>query len=583
MAFTPQNRPLRSNQPLSPDDALAQRQLANDVLRSVGSAPSPQPKRKFHGETADGRHYQLRSPRPPEEARQALEFKAGGALVNFWWENEKRPFGDFEARTTPRERHMASLTPNGRHPRVTDEALGSSASPWAAPMAPPAPASPTGSGHPMEMMMAAMMQSYLQASAPPPAPPSRAQREIFGSNGGGTVIPRSWSSFLVPRTGVRISDRIEPFLRYIHQRKSARSTAIDYAFSVRIFKELVGDLELADIGVTHLDTFLDAMRVWPANASKRREYRNMLAPEVVKKSRRIDEHRRLDVQTQQGHINRLRGFFKWLEDRREAQPGLLLRVRVARRDGAFRNKRNPFSTEQLERIFTCDRVVDATEPHKFWFPMLGLYTGMRISEIAQLYVDDIVLKNDIWCIDVAAHREGQRLKTRQSQRFVPIHSRLLGAGFLDYVADARRMQRPKLFPRIVWGHNGPGDGPSDWFTRLMRQHLKITEKGATFHAFRHNFTEYSREALLSEWITAQLIGHSQEGTVMREHYYNKATIPKLQEVLERIPFPSLPHPVYRPRQFDRAFLIDRAEQNRAARLEAAYDGSRPSVYGRATA
>jgi hypothetical protein len=41
---------------------------------------------------------------------------------------------------------------------------------------------------------------------------------------------------------------------------------------------------------------------------------------------------------------------------------------------------------------------------------------------------------------VTTHRSGKRVKTRRSQRAVPVHPELIKLGFLDYLQDVRRTQ-----------------------------------------------------------------------------------------------------------------------------------------------
>lgn len=62
------------------------------------------------------------------------------------------------------------------------------------------------------------------------------------------------------------------------------------------------------------------------------------------------------------------------------------------------------------------------EPYRRWIALLGLYTGARANEICQLYADDVVLVDSVWCIKVQASRPDQKLKTENSARLIPIHS-----------------------------------------------------------------------------------------------------------------------------------------------------------------
>ncbi len=68
----------------------------------------------------------------------------------------------------------------------------------------------------------------------------------------------------------------------------------------------------------------------------------------------------------------------------------------------------------------------------YWIPLLGLLTGARLSELAQLKTGDVSLKNNV--INLCNRDPQQRLKTSSSERSVPIHSELLRLGFAAYIS-----------------------------------------------------------------------------------------------------------------------------------------------------
>jgi hypothetical protein len=77
-------------------------------------------------------------------------------------------------------------------------------------------------------------------------------------------------------------------------------------------------------------------------------------------------------------------------------------------------------------------------PAQWWLPAPALFTGARSQELAQLHGQDVEEVSGVCDIHIAARFDGQRLKNRQSKRFVPLHPTLLDAGFLNYVEDVRQ-------------------------------------------------------------------------------------------------------------------------------------------------
>jgi integrase len=74
---------------------------------------------------------------------------------------------------------------------------------------------------------------------------------------------------------------------------------------------------------------------------------------------------------------------------------------------------------------------------------------MRLNEACQLYLDDIRQDNaGIWFISINDDAEDKSLKTKASEREVPIHSKLIEFGFLNYVNQVRTLGHKRLFPEL---------------------------------------------------------------------------------------------------------------------------------------
>ena len=70
--------------------------------------------------------------------------------------------------------------------------------------------------------------------------------------------------------------------------------------------------------------------------------------------------------------------------------------------------------QDLKRIFNLRKLksesIDKNKPAYYWVPLLGLYTGARLNEICQLYVNDIKEIDKIWCIDINRKTNDKKLK-----------------------------------------------------------------------------------------------------------------------------------------------------------------------------
>jgi len=499
----------------SPED-LAR---ADAAVRALGAAPPSGPRRRYYAQTPDGRQVTTRSNQPIEVVLDVLEHKAQCSMAERLVPNAESP----DPTSTP---HFDS----GAH---QDEAR----SLWV----------PDPVGQQLRY------------------DPWADRRGLSNSQLAVGFVTHPYA-----RQSALLSERAPTFLRYVHQKTTSRSTVCDTVMTLRMFIELVGDKRLCDITVDDTDRFLQALSVWPVHATKRREFRQMRAPEVLNKARLL-RTTSLTLRTQQKHIDRLRMFFRWLEHRHEIRPDLLFGIRLYKRGQDVGLHREPFSESDLQLIFDVHRRTTFETPFMFWAPLLGLYQGLRVNELAQLYVDDVQQLGGRWCLDITRDRPGQRLKNRQSRRCIPLHPVLIQCGFLDFVQQARLWRRTTLFPGVVWGENGPGDTVGDWFNRTyLRKRCGINTPTRTFHSFRHCFATFGERSKVLDTRLALLLGHSAGQSVLRVHYVKLATPADLSGDLNAIVFPKIEHPKYVPETYEKAFARADLEESRQARLDAVY-------------
>src|SRR5215467_8074490 len=103
------------------------------------------------------------------------------------------------------------------------------------------------------------------------------------------------------------------------------------------------------------------------------------------------------------------------------------------------SRREPWRLEELRTLFSSaifnrdDRPVRGKGEAAFWMPLMALFTGARLNELAPLTAADMITDpaTDIVAINIKEDREqGRRLKTASSTRLVPIHPELTRIGFL---------------------------------------------------------------------------------------------------------------------------------------------------------
>ena len=143
----------------------------------------------------------------------------------------------------------------------------------------------------------------------------------------------------------------------------------------------------------------------------------------------------------------------------------------------------------------------------FWLPLIALFTGMRLEEVAQLRCRDIKQVNGVWVIDVNMS-DGNRLKNQNSQRLIPIHSALLEIGLLDDANKTMASGCERLWPEFKrCKHGSYSAGYSKWFGRYKNL-IGITDPKKTFHSFRHTFIDQLKQIDVPDGKIQELVGHA---------------------------------------------------------------------------
>jgi integrase len=174
---------------------------------------------------------------------------------------------------------------------------------------------------------------------------------------------------------------------------------------------------------------------------------------------------------------------------------------------------HPFPMASLNKLFALPiwlagddgrPVAEYFLTHRYWTPIIALYSGMRMNEILQLEKSDVLLDGDITVFAVTDEESGKydpklfskRVKTKNSIRRVPMHPKLIEFGFMKWVQKAAA---GRLFPEAV---KGAGEKPSDLYSKRFHTDLLNAEiwvpRRQVFHSFRGTFNDALRAGGTSE-------------------------------------------------------------------------------------
>lgn len=309
----------------------------------------------------------------------------------------------------------------------------------------------------------------------------------------------------------------------------------EYERAVQLFTELFGDLPVAQIKRNHARQFREALR----NVPRTRTGKLLEAPlpELSEWGQQHPHEQKIAAGTINKLLGGIQAVCRWA--RKEhllpdewADPFAEMRLEEDPSDRA------PFELNDLQAIFSAPVFTQGERPKggqgeaAFWLPLLALFGGERLGELAGLRVSDIAHNQLIGtlCIYIAPDRKAdRRIKTKQSERFVPVHPKLIEIGFAEFVTEQAKTRGAKawLFPKVAPGTKGAA-AFSKWFGRYIGAH-GVTDSAKVFHSFRHTCTDALRLANINEEIRNALLGWSGGG--MGARYGAKDTAARFREKL----------------------------------------------------
>lgn len=280
-----------------------------------------------------------------------------------------------------------------------------------------------------------------------------------------------------------------------------------------------------------------------------------------------DEAERLGLapmkyKTQEMYISLMVRFFRWATKDDYIRKNISLDIRPRAKRVPDAAKRRSFTIAELNQIFQAPLFtgcqndqhgyarpgLTVTRRSRFWGPLIAIHTGMRMGEILQLTTDSIRRSpsgtNFFYLSETEDDGdkdfERSELKNFASRREVPIHSALVKAGFLGFVADARKRKQVLLFPEA----NKAADGKrstiySKWFSRFLHKTgVKPDGSGNCFHMFRHTLRDALRRGGVQEEMADAIQGWSRDHSTGRTYGEGFEADTLLAE-LEKLSLPGL--------------------------------------------
>jgi integrase len=348
--------------------------------------------------------------------------------------------------------------------------------------------------------------------------------------------------------------------RYLSDPTHAWSPSTRQAYETTrdlVIRTLGADLHLIRLGRRDVRELIDVLRYLPRNSAKL--FPSLGLREAADRAKTNPSMTRISTANANAYIGNFSTFLNWAVSEeliaRNPARGLRLPDEVAPRD-----KRHPFSSIQLRRIFDAPIYTGCADGERawatsgdnlprnarFWVPLVALHSGMRLNEICQLDVTDVRRFDGVSCFCLSeASLVGSTdkvLKTSASERLIPIHPFLITLGLEEHASHIHRQGQTKLFHDIEFGSRSKRSVAfSKWFTRFLRSCGAYKER-TSFHSFRHNFRDALRIAKVDHEISMSLggwVGGRSKASAASDNYGSGHPVASLHEAICRLEFGDL--------------------------------------------
>lgn len=360
----------------------------------------------------------------------------------------------------------------------------------------------------------------------------------------------------VAAAGESIAEAVAAF-RKENPRNVSKSRIEESCRDISIFIDTVGPgFPVANISKKQVREWKTLLMEYPVRATEVTEFRGMTMALIVEANR---EKKRpvLSDRTVNRYLSSLSAFCSWAEANGyiAANPCSGMALPKERR-----TKTLPFTSDQLNVLFKSPLFTGAQSDsewrniakrgsirirdHRFWVPLVMLFSGARPGEIGQLAVSDVRKEHGIWIMHITtegeAHGEGKSVKTAGSMRVIPVHPELVRLGFLQYHAERASNGDKQLFPGAKRNERGQmmADFSREFGKYLTRVGLK-QGRGLSLYSFRHGAADALRRGGYLDGEFGFILGHTEGSMTGRYGNMPQGMLEQRVKLINAIAYPGL--------------------------------------------
>lgn len=329
--------------------------------------------------------------------------------------------------------------------------------------------------------------------------------------------------------GPTLGDALRTYLQS-HEKLWARKTHAARVWQLRYLQEFLGaDRPLSTVTSHEVRAYRDAILCLRKNHGR-------CPPQSFLQKQTPNPAARIANKTASVIFEPCKAFFRWAKSSEgmiSLNPAEDVKIAAEMKPKGQKTRRS-FKAAELKQLFTapiftgCKSLHRRYEPGskviqdaKYWIPILGLYTGCRMGELAQLHFGDVRCDGAIPYLSINEDNVGvsgsapkKHVKSSAGVRLVPLHPDVMELGFAAFLAKREKTKKKtdRLFPDFPYGSDGQASTVmSKWFARFMDQ-VGLSDPALVFHSFRHTAEDAFRDALQPQYVIDRIIGHSDGAT-----------------------------------------------------------------------
>ncbi|MDR6671141.1 site-specific integrase [Rhizobium sp. 1399] len=342
----------------------------------------------------------------------------------------------------------------------------------------------------------------------------------------------------VTKNGMSLADTITGYVDEKRDGKNwAYKTESEKLSHLELLKEMLGaDTDVKTLGAMDAKKVKDTLRAYPKNREKMKETSGRPLSEILG----LPGVPTLHTTSVNKYLQSYGDLFNWAKQNGHVDQNVFAGLTIKQNKARNQDSRAAFTPDQIQLIITAvltNKSGLANKDYQKWGPLIGIYTGARLNEIAQLHLKDIQQVDGIWCFDFNDEGDRKSLKTEASRRLVPMHPRLVQLGLPNYVADKQRLGQQKLFPTFTYDpKNGWGRRLGHHFNTRLLPELGIKSRELVFHSLRHTVVTQLMRTGVDLAVVQALVGHTRQGVTHQNYFKQGYTLQQLNEAIQKLEY-----------------------------------------------